>query len=131
MIRPLEYKRVFADAAGNSHIETLRIEVSLRDFAPPAPPLEVSPRRPARTHGFLRLAPGWIGDWHPSPSRQWLFFLAGEMGFEASDGSRPIVAPGDVVLLDGTTGQGHRSRVTSESPVTIAAVQVPVERSEP
>ena len=54
----------------------------------------------------------------------WIFVLVGAMAFEASDGEVRHVAPGDAILLEDTTGKGHRSRVTGDADAVLALVQV-------
>jgi hypothetical protein len=49
------------------------------DYAPPAPPVNLSAPEPARAIVFMSAPPGWDGDWHPSPRRQIVFCLAGEV----------------------------------------------------
>jgi hypothetical protein len=61
----LTYLRLYADEAGVSHFAPLEIEVSPRDFAPPAPPFSVSALAPAFRYGFLHL-PQWLGR-RPTP----------------------------------------------------------------
>ncbi len=101
-------------------------EIALRstDFAPPAPPMEVSSMEPAAGWRFLHLPPRWVGDWHPTPNRLWIFCLAGEMEFEASDRTVNRVGPGGAMLLEDTTGRGHRSRVIGDGVALLAAVQL-------
>ena len=67
---------------------------------------------------------GYVGDWHPSPKRQWLFFISGRMEFEVSNGARYLGVPGSIVLLEDVTGPGHRSRVIGAEPAVMAAVQL-------
>ena len=54
----------------------------------------------------------------------WIFFLNGEMEFEASDGERRRYAQGNALLLEDTTGNGHRSRVLAAADAVLAAVQL-------
>lgn len=125
MLNQIEYVRLFADEEGSSHVDrstALRLEA--KNFAPPAPPIGVSPLQPASTCAFLSVPAGYCGDWHPSPARQWLVFISGRMEFESSDGSRFAAGPGVVVLLEDTTGVGHRSTVGTEEPATMIAVQL-------
>ena len=117
--------RLFADAEGNSHLEqdlTLQLEPS--NFVPPAPVIHVSELQLATAYAFLSVPADYFGDWHPSPKRQWVFFLSGQMEFEVSDGRRYLGVPGSRVLLEDTTGHGHRSRVIGNEPAVMAAVQL-------
>lgn len=120
----LTYERLYSDAAGESHFAHLQIGLSTRHFAPPAPPFGVSELTPVSRCGFLRVPAGFVGDLHPSPLHMWIFFLNGEMEFEASDGERRRYVPGNALLLEDTTGKGHRSRVLGAADAVLAAVQL-------
>ena len=121
----MQYVRLYADAAGESHFEDVEIDLAATNFAPPAPPLHVSPFSPAERYGFLIMPPGWDGDWHPTPRRQIFFYLAGEVEGEASDGERRRFGPGSITLVEDTTGKGHRSRNAGTTDVLVAVVQLP------
>ncbi|MET1083452.1 MAG: cupin domain-containing protein [Burkholderiales bacterium] len=121
----IRYDRLYSDSDGTSRVQrNLEIQLSKRDFVPPAPPIEVSAIEPASTYAFLIVPAGFIGDWHPSPKRQWIFYLQGEMEYEAGDGSKWRVGPGSYMLTEDTTGQGHRSRVVSQTSALLVAVQL-------
>jgi hypothetical protein len=55
-------------------------------------------------------------DWHPAPARQYVITLEGQVEDEAGDGNKRVFGPGDVMLAEDTTGQGHRSRYVSGNP---------------
>lgn len=125
MDQHIAYVRLFADEQGASHIErNLAVGLESKDFVPPAPPIGVSPLQVASSCSFLSVPAGYVGDWHPSPKRQWLVFISGQMEFETSDGERFLGQPGSVVLLEDTTGPGHRSTVRGEEPAVMLAVQL-------
>ena len=121
---PIEYLRIFSDDGGCSRFETLKIELASNHYAPPAVPLNTSAAAPARNLVFLELPAGWFGDWHPTPLRQWLIFMAGQCVFETGDGQRRTCKAGDAVLLEDTTGRGHRTSVIGDAAVRIAAVHL-------
>ena len=124
MSTSLVYVRLFSDAEGNSHIEQgLTLQLEPTNFVPPAPAIHVSPLQPAAAFAFLSVPTGYLGDWHPSPKRQWILFMSGRMEFEASDGTRYLGVPGSRVLLEDTSGRGHRSRVIGAEAAVMAAVQ--------
>lgn len=125
MTETLTFHRLYSDENGQSHFGDISIDVVPKDFAPPARPFAVSDLCPASQHGFLKLPAGWVGEMHPSPIHMWVFFLSGEMEFEASDGERRIFRPGAALLLEDTSGEGHKSRVTGESIAVLAAVRLP------
>jgi quercetin dioxygenase-like cupin family protein len=49
-------------------------------------------------------------DWHTAPRRQYIFILVGQMEIGTGDGATRRFGPGDVVLADDLTGQGHTTR---------------------
>ena len=121
----MRYVRVYADAAGASHFEDVEVGLAPADFAPPAPPLGVSAPEPASRFLFLSAPPGWAGDWHPVPQRQWMLYLSGQIEVETSDGEVRRFSRGSATLVEDTSGKGHRSRVVGGDEVLLAVVQLP------
>jgi hypothetical protein len=124
MSNTLKYLRLYSDDAGISHFAPIEIALAPREFAPPAAPFSVSALEPASRHGFLQLPAGWIGELHPSPIRMWIAVLSGEMEFEAGDGAKHCIVPGDCLLLEDTTGMGHGSRVLGADAAVLSVVHV-------
>ena len=121
----MQYTRLSADAEGESHFEDVEIELAEVDFAPPAPPLHLSAPLAAAQFVFCALRPGWYGDWHPTPLRQFFFQLSGELEVEVSDGEVRHFGQGSIVLVEDLTGKGHVTRVVSNVEVLGAFVQLP------
>ena len=119
----LECVRIFNDPDGTSHFGAVRVELTSREFAPPAPPLEVSEIVDAR-HGLLRAPVGWFGDWHPTPVRQVMCLLRGELEVSVSDGETRQMAAGEVAVLEDTEGRGHTTRVVSDEPALLVFAQL-------
>lgn len=109
-ISRVTYHRIYADEEGNSHFDTVTIEQSLATGAPPAAPFYVSRDSPASQYRFYTFQPGWIGDWHPCPTRQFLALMSGAVEMETTDGTVRRLGPGDLVLLEDTRGKGHVTR---------------------
>jgi quercetin dioxygenase-like cupin family protein len=107
------YVRIHTDEEGETHFSDESIELQSMDYAPPAPPLDVSSPHDTSQFMFVGAQPGWVGDWHPSPFRQFVFILAGDFEVKVSDGEVRTFSAGAVVLLDDTTGKGHHTRITS------------------
>ena len=118
------YVRIYTDDEGETHIEDLAVALEPIDFAPPAPPLHLSPFVPVARLGYLHAPPGWCGDWHPAPCRQYVIYLAGIIEGEVSDGTVRRFGPGSVTLLEDTTGKGHRSRVVGDEGAVSVVVQL-------
>ena len=116
--------RLFADAQGESHFEDRTAAMEPAAFAPPAPPLNVS----LLGQGVDAFARGRSRAWggerpHPSPARQVMCVLVGELEVKASDGTARTLRPGNLLLLEDTSGKGHSSRFLSEE-VVLAAVRL-------
>jgi quercetin dioxygenase-like cupin family protein len=120
------YHRIYADALGDSHFDTVTVEQSLANGAPPADPFYVSGDRPASKYRFYSFQPGWIGDWHPSPTRQFLALMSGVVEVETTDGTVRRMGPGDLVLLEDTSGRGHVTRNIGDGYLSFFVVPVPV-----
>lgn len=118
------YARLYADEDGESHFADVDVKLEPVDFAPPAPPLDLSEPYQAERFVFVGVAAGWEGEWHPAPQRQFVFCLTGTLEVGASDGEVRNFSPGDVLLLEDTTGKGHSARVTSAEYALMAMVQM-------
>lgn len=125
----MKYTRIYADVNGESHFEDLEVQFQEVDFAPPTPPLNLSPFSPATRYGFVVFPADrysdWHDTWHTTPQRQIFFVLSGVGELEVSDGEVRRFEPGSVVLLEDTTGKGHRNKAGSSDDVLTAVVQLP------
>jgi hypothetical protein len=102
----VKYTRIYADAAGESH---------LQDVDP-----AMKPAGNASTMSELIAAKGvifretrsgeYLIDWHTAPRRQFVVNLTGEVEIEVSDGETRRFGPGSILLAEDTTGKGHISR---------------------
>ena len=121
----MNYVRIYADQSGETHFDDAEVELTLAEFAPPAPPLLRSKMMPAAGCLFISFPVGWMGEWHPSPRKQWFLFLAGEVEAEVGDGERRRFGSGSVVLLEDIAGNGHRSWTAGDIDALAVAVQLP------
>jgi len=122
----MKYTRLYATEDGESHFEQVEVELSLVDYAPPAPPLKLSQMHASTQFGFMEAPAGWSSEWHTSAARNLFVVLTGEWEVTASDGESQRFSTGSVLLVDDTSGKGHSSRVTSET----ASVAVMLELGE-
>lgn len=106
-----QYVRLYTDADGESHFSDEEMELKSVNFAPPAPPVNTSAFTPAKHFVLLHAPAGWFGDWHPTPYRQFFFFLDGKVEVRVSDGEVRRFGPGSILLVEDTTGKGHTTRV--------------------
>jgi len=108
----MKYVRLFAGPDGESHFEDVGVELApVGQYARGVPQVFLSAPRLSTSLTFLSAPPGWVGDWHPAPRRQFMIKLTGVAEVLASDGERRELGPGTVLLLEDVVGKGHYSRV--------------------
>jgi hypothetical protein len=108
----MKYVRLFAGPDGESHFEDVNVELApVKDYARGVPQVFLSAPQLSASLTFVSAPPGWVGEWHPAPRRQFMIKLAGQTEVVASDGERRQIGPGIAVLLEDTSGKGHYSRV--------------------
>lgn len=123
-IDEMQCVHLYSDPSGESHFKVMDIELTPEVYAPPAPPEEVSRPIAARRLLFLRVPTGWFGDWHPSPTAQYMVVMNGELEIEVSDGEVRRFSSGDVVFGEDTQGRGHRSRAVGHAPFSATMIQL-------
>ncbi|MGA3066009.1 MAG: hypothetical protein ABSF29_04095 [Tepidisphaeraceae bacterium] len=96
---------VYADDRGESHFA--QRDYPLRDAGKIG---HLSEEIPAKSVVFRTNEPGYDYDWHVAPRRQFIVLLDGAIEIEVSDGSRRTFRGGEILLMEDTTGKGHRSR---------------------
>ncbi len=87
----------------------------------------VSKDGPASTYRFYTFEPGWIGEPHPAPTQQFLALLSGAVEMETTDGTVRGFSPGDLVLLEDTSGRGHVTRNVGDGYAMFLVIPVPAE----
>lgn len=116
--------RIYSDERGESYFDHQEVELSPVDFAPPAPPLNVSSPFPAAQMVLIEIPAGWYGDWHPTPRRQYWVGVTGSIDVTVSSGETRRFGPGSVVLLEDVAGKGHLTREVNGEPAQGLFVQV-------
>lgn len=110
----LKYARLYVDTEGVSHYGDAELQLSLEDYAPPANPIAVHALTDSGSATLVYLPQGASEDWHPAPRRQFAFIVRGAVEVTAGDGEARRFGPGDIVLLEDTTGIGHQTRVVGD-----------------
>ncbi|MBI2723713.1 MAG: hypothetical protein HYX50_01495 [Chloroflexi bacterium] len=114
-MRGFRYFRIYADPDGESHFEDATVSLQPADYAPPAPPLDHLALGNVTTLALIGGDDTWKGEtYHPAPARQFMFALRGHGTVTVSDGSSRAFGPGDVFLLEDTSGKGHATRFAEE-----------------
>jgi hypothetical protein len=96
--------RIYTGADGRSHFEDLDVPLAPGRYGSLSAPVPV-------TEVVFRETPAaGLLDFHPAPRRQFVVTLSGTVEVECGDGTRRRFGPGDIMLADDTTGQGHITR---------------------
>ncbi len=103
--------RIYTGDDGLSHME----DFDLADHPNPESLLSVT------SLVFRSHEPGRFSDWHRESRRNYIITLSGQGEIGLGDGTAHKIGPGQVMLVEDLTGQGHTTRVTSSVPrVTVA-----------
>jgi hypothetical protein len=112
--------RIFADSAGETHMQDIDITLLPRQFFKDNPPLRLSDTLAASGCNICRVPSGMCQvDWHNPPQREMVIWLTGEVEFETSDGDIRRLAAGSVIFAEDTTGKGHISRHPPEGQLVV------------
>ena len=96
---------LYTDENGVSHFRDIEIEwVEERRGS------KLSKRLPATGVIFRETKAENSLDWHNAPRRQYIVNLDDGVKLTASDGESRIIAAGEVILVEDTTGKGHLSK---------------------
>ena len=96
---------LYTDANGESHFRDIEV-----DWAEERRGSKLSMRLPATGIIFRETMAEYDLDWHPAPRRQYIVNLDAGVKLTASDGESRIIAAREVILVQDTTGKGHRSQ---------------------
>jgi quercetin dioxygenase-like cupin family protein len=95
--KPIMMTRIYTGPDGLSHSELIEMKLTPNGTsAMKATGVEFS-SRPA--------APA--GDWHTGPRRQFVITLSGRAELEVAGGKKVPIGPGNINLIEDTTGKGH------------------------
>ena len=101
----MKVTRVYADEQGETHFADTVIELhAAGEIGRLSQPIA------AKSVIFRKNDPGYDYDWHNAPQRQFIVLLDGAIELEVSDGSRRTLRGGEILLMEDTTGRGHRTR---------------------
>lgn len=109
----MKITRVFTGDDQQSHFEDIDIE--LEDLGMRG---QISKLWPGTGVMFREVGGDYELDFHTAPRRQLVVNLTGSVDIETGDGSVRRLGPGEILLADDTTGQGHISRAVDGQPRT-------------
>jgi quercetin dioxygenase-like cupin family protein len=116
--KPAFMTRLYTGPDNQTHAEEVELKFT------PGSPTEVFKMMQV-TGAELHRAPGGnFSDWHRAPRRQYVITLSGRGELEVAGGKKISVGPGNIDLVEDTTGKGHITKVVgTEDRVTL---QLPI-----
>jgi len=98
--------RIYSGDDGQSHFDELDIELRVSDAG------AMSTHIPVESMFFRDTTEAGpeVWDFHVAPRRQFVVHVVGRTEIEVGSGEKRTFGPGDVLLADDLTGQGHISR---------------------
>lgn len=99
--QPIMVTRVYTAANGLAYAEEIEMETTA------AGRYEMLSVTGAQ---FSSRPPNAEGDWHTGPRRQYVITLKGRAELELSGGQKVQIGPGQINLIEDTTGKGHITR---------------------
>jgi hypothetical protein len=109
--------RVFTDETGQSRFEEIRLPGGSRRSEVSTAVAWLSEKVAVRGMVWRRVeveAPATVP--HNAPRRQLVVPLSGAVEIEVGSGERRTVPPGQIILVEDTTGAGHITRAADDSP---------------
>ena len=112
--KPVFMTRLFTGPDNQTHAEEVELKFT------PGSPAEVSKMMQVTVSELHRTAGGSVDDWHRAPRRQYVITLSGRGELEVAGGKKITVGPGNIDLVEDTTGKGHITKVVgTEDRVTL------------
>lgn len=97
--------RIYSDDDGESRFEDL--EIPLQDNGEIG---FLSEAQKAGTIIFRKVKPSYDYDFHTAPARQYIILLDGMIEIEVSSGEKRQFGAWQVLLVEDTSGKGHKTR---------------------
>ncbi len=107
----MKITRLYPGPDGKSHFEDIDIPLDNVVGAQ-----RMSERKIATGIIFRETGGDYDLDFHNAPRRQYIINLEGGVEITVGDGTSRVFGPGDVFLVEDTTGQGHISRAVNNQP---------------
>jgi quercetin dioxygenase-like cupin family protein len=112
--KPVHMLRLYTGPDNQTHAEETEIKFT------PGSPAEVFKMLQITGAELHRTAGGSVDDWHRAPRRQYVITLSGHGELEVAGGKKIQVGPGNIDLVEDTTGKGHITKVIgTEDRVTL------------
>ena len=103
--KPLMITHLYTGPDGQTHAD--EIEAKFNDK-------EVAMLMQSKGAELHRAKAGAVDDWHNAPRRQYVITLSGRAELEVAGGKKIPVGPGNIDLVEDTTGKGHITKVLED-----------------
>lgn len=103
--KPLMITHLYTGPDGQTHAEELEAKFNAKEVA------MLMQSKGAELH---RAKAGNVDDWHNAPRRQYVITLSGRAELEVAGGKKIQVGPGNIDLVEDTTGKGHITKVLED-----------------
>ena len=97
--------KVCSDSNGDSHFDD--VEIPLVEAGSVG---RISEVLPANGVVFREVEPSYDWNFHTAPQKQYIVLLDGEIEIETSLGEKRTFKAGEVLMVEDTTGKGHKTR---------------------
>jgi hypothetical protein len=97
--------RIYSDAQGDSHFEELKVPLRSAGMVG-----SLSQAIDIKSMILREVEASYDWDFHPAPERQYIILLDGVIEIETSLHEKKIFRAGDVLLVEDTTGKGHKTK---------------------
>ena len=114
----MQFVRMYTRDDGKTHFEDIPEKFEITDLAQRTDTEDTSGIQ------FIYQPPGYVIEMHPAPRRQYVITLQGQAELILADGTRRLFIPGDVVLAEDITGEGHITKVIGEIPRVTAQIHL-------
>jgi len=101
----IQITRIYSDENGESHFEDF--QVPLKNYGAIG---FLSDDQPVKSIVFREVEPSYDYDFHNAPDRQYIILLEGGVTIETSLGDKRTFNTGSVLLVEDTTGKGHKTK---------------------
>jgi hypothetical protein len=103
--------RIYSDINGDSHFESLTIPLKSNGEIG-----FLSDEEPVKGIIFREVAASYDFDFHNAPQHQYIILLDGGVEIETSLGEKRTFATGEILLVEDTTGKGHKTKNIENKP---------------
>lgn len=124
-MRFARYVRLTTDSQGESRFEDVEVPLAPRESTLSAEPLFGAPFQTVDGSAWLGAPGGWDGQvTHPAAQRQVYCTIQGEYEITTSEGEVRCFPAGSILLIEDTSGLGHKVRITNDRGALILVLSV-------